>query len=1101
MAAPVKSNLSLNARIARFFLERTRITLLVLFLLTLLGISSVLALRTTGFPSPTIDILIINTIYPGASAGTVLEQISKPIESAVKDVEGVKSYSSSSMDNVSVLSVTLDSSADASTVRSQIDSAVGGVVLPEGAEKSKIISPRVSGDEYYFALVPKSVSFRPAEVYEVLNLFKQELLDAPEVNAVTFANAIDKQVEIKLFNTNLAAANLTYDDVVNQLRSWGLAIPTGQSIELDSKVTNLTVALSGKTIDDLNALQLVGKPLPDNPIPPVVRLSEIANIDTVYDLETAPSVVGYRDQGDAHVSEGVAFSVDVSDSTNLAVFDDKLHTAINKFFDPSSGDFKSQSAQVQRVLKQYQLITVYNQADNNSEQVKEVVSGMIGGRWNIPYGWIGYIFGGVQLVFLAMLALVSWRAAIVSALAIPLSFAFSTIWLVITGNDLNTLVLFSLVLVIGLVVDPALVVLEAIQRKLDAGIKGKDAVVMAIDEVGLGLLLAVLTSIIVFVPFGVVSGVFGQIISFIPVTVVPALVGSFLVPIVLLSWVGRVFLRRSKHARNDEEKNLWPLARGMVRLNTAILNGPGLVRFLIVVLGIAVPILVAGFYFNTGRIKSVQFAQPVDADEAMLTVDELPQKDTFTKVSDYRVLVDRIMDNEDVEFVAPFIGQGSGTTYFVKLTPRTDRPGVTATTIVEKIREDIDSVKERFFDVTVSVMGAGPQNSSYPIALGLKNENLDIQKMAATDVAQLLSDVCAKEKGTFTIDSSCSDADKAIEKVDNGYADRASSFVEVLLDRQKLIENGLQPLLIQSRLANLYQINHGDKVAVLKTDEEELDVVLASDTVAPSTLDDIKALTFRSITGADVTLSDIAEVHEVVSPPSLRRVSGETIGVISAKPKPNFSDQASLGQIQTAVIDAFNKDFKSTYDQPTTLEAYVEGDLASFAKSFTELGIALGLAIILTYFMLVVFFNSFSMPIVILFAIPLTFLGIFPGLAAFGGGQLGFLEIIGVIILVGLVENVAIFLIDGANQKVREGWDEKRAIAYASGVRFRPIVLTKVMTLVSTLPLILFSELYRSLSIVIVCGLLTSGFLSLITSPILYVFFKGVSKKIRRHHE
>ena len=137
------------------------------------------------------------------------------------------------------------------------------------------------------------------------------------------------------------------------------------------------------------------------------------------------------------------------------------------------------------------------------------------------------------------------------------------------------------------------------------------------------------------------------------------------------------------------------------------------------------------------------------------------------------------------------------------------------------------------------------------------------------------------------------------------------------------------------------------------------------------------------------------------------------------------------------------------------------------------------------------------MPIVILFSIPLTFLGIFPGLGLFGGGQLGFLEIIGIIILVGLVENVAIFLIDAANRKEKEGLTSKQAIAYASGVRFRPIILTKVMAIASLAPLAVLSEFYRSLSVVIIFGLLTSGALSLFVTPILYVFFRELSHKVR----
>ena len=149
-----------------------------------------------------------------------------------------------------------------------------------------------------------------------------------------------------------------------------------------------------------------------------------------------------------------------------------------------------------------------------------------------------------------------------------------------------------------------------------------------------------------------------------------------------------------------------------------------------------------------------------------------------------------------------------------------------------------------------------------------------------------------------------------------------------------------------------------------------------------------------------------------------------------------------------------------------------------------------------TYIVLAIFFKSLSQPFGILYTIPISMIGVLPGLAIFAGGQFGFLEIIGLIILVGIVENVAIFLIDAANQKIdEEGWDEKRAIAYASGLRLRPVLLTKVAALASLAPLAITSQFYRSISVVIIFGILASGALSLVTTTILFIFFKWLSRK------
>jgi len=165
-----------------------------------------------------------------------------------------------------------------------------------------------------------------------------------------------------------------------------------------------------------------------------------------------------------------------------------------------------------------------------------------------------------------------------------------------------------------------------------------------------------------------------------------------------------------------------------------------------------------------------------------------------------------------------------------------------------------------------------------------------------------------------------------------------------------------------------------------------------------------------------------------------------------------------------------------------------------FIKSFKDLFIACGIAILMTFVVLVLFFRSFMQPLIILFAIPLGLLGIFPALSL-EGGQFGFLEILGLITLIGIVENVGIFLIDLANQRVAKGMSPKDAIALASGIRFRPVFLTKITALGGLLPLMLLSPFWRSLTLVVVTGIITSGVLSLFTTPILYVWFQKRHKR------
>ncbi len=1090
--------LGINARIAQFFLRRTRLTAMLLMLLVVLGSLSIVSLRTSGFPSPKLDLLIVQTVYPGASAQTVQETVTKPIEGEIKSISGVKSYSSTSSNNSSTISVVANPDVAVDSLSGKIDGAVKSLKLPDGAEKPTIFTPKVSSDEYYFAVVPRNGQADLARAYQVTKLLQREIEKDTAVAAVNFSNTFEKQYTVSLDPAKLAAAGLSPSDVTSQLQGFGLQIPVTDNAELNGKETNILLSTGGASVTDLRNLTILSPSKPGS----VVALRDLGTIQDTYTYEEPNlSWVGYRQNGEQRFAQGVIFSIDVADGENLGTYDERLQALLKKYFDQSSSEYQALPQETKQQLEGYETVTAFDTAADNREQVKEIKTGLFGRDWNLgPIGWVGYLFGGIQLVFVIMLLLVSWRAAILSALAIPLSFFFSTILIWLTGNELNTLVLFSLVLVIGLVVDPALVVLEVIQRKVDAGLKGTKAVLAAINEIGGGLFMAVLCSTLVFVPFGVVSGVFGEIISYIPLTVIPAILASYVVPLVFLAPVARRFLRRRPGAKTAEEENLWPAARWMMRTNKKILHSAKWKRSLIVISALIVPVLIAQVMIGTGALKIVQFAKSKEANYLILTTIPYPQRTAEQRRQDTEAVVQAVMKSSEVRYVTPlqeFATSPSENTYVIGLTDLNERK-ISAEEINNGItgRLKESSIQNRFFEITSGVAGAGPSTSNFPISIGIKTENLTTQESVSKDLGTILTQVC-KEGSSYVVKADCPTDQKAVARVDNGFDSRPVTFVEVKLDPAKTAAIPVQPLAVRQTLASLYGLNDGKKVTTVNDTGEDLDVVVKLAVPQPTTIEALAATPVPTLTGQAVALGSVANISQVPSLGSITRVKGETVGVVKAKPTGDVNDQQTNAMIQKAAIDAFKKDYASKY-RDVVVENYSEGDVASIAKSFTELGLALLLAILLIYLSLVIFFNSLLQPLIILFAIPLTFIGVFPALAFVGGSQFGFLEIIGLIILVGLVVNVAIFLMDLANHKVRDGWDDKEAITYASGIRFRPIILTKLTALFSLTPLAVFAPFYRSLAVVVMFGLLTSGFLSLFVSPIMYIAFRRLSEKVRR---
>ncbi|HLD21998.1 MAG TPA: efflux RND transporter permease subunit [Patescibacteria group bacterium] len=359
-----------------------------------------------------------------------------------------------------------------------------------------------------------------------------------------------------------------------------------------------------------------------------------------------------------------------------------------------------------------------------------------------------------------------------------------------------------------------------------------------------------------------------------------------------------------------------------------------------------------------------------------------------------------------------------------------------------------------------------------------------------------------------SIEEHCT-GERLVTKIDDGYTGKENTVIEVLLNRNALTEKQLTvpnaplSMLVNQTLKELFDLNNSGDGIIAEIDGEATHVVLEKIVEDPKTIDEIKNTPIYSTAGQQVLLGDIATVSEQQTSPIIQRVKGETVGVVYGRLKEGKHDQQYANTVTQAVLNYYQQNegqrLKDMHVKSDSIESYSGGATASTNESFQELFFALGIAIILTYIVLVVFFGSFLQPLVVLFTIPLTFIGIFPGVSYFANAQIGFLEIIGVIILVGIVENVAIFLLDAARQKIaHEKWEKKKAIAFASGVRLRPVLLTKFTAIASLTPLALLSETYRSISIVIMFGLLTSGVTSLFTTPILYIFFEWIAEQVSR---
>ncbi|MFH1235323.1 MAG: efflux RND transporter permease subunit, partial [Parcubacteria group bacterium] len=1027
-----------NAKLVRYFMHNSRLVWLMIAAIVIGGIFALLNFQRQGFPQVTPKIALVQTIYPGATAEEMERQVTSVIEAAVKDVKGLKETSSTSANSFSNVVVMLDESVNIDTAIQDVQSKVQGVraSLPADANAPEVQTFSTTGPAFIFGVTHESKELDKARMSadELIT----GLSDVDGVKSVKLAAEAPQRIVIVFDPAKMALARVDLQTLQLALQGANVNFPAG-SLDLDGKEQSIVSIGAYEKLEDISNLLVGVNPVTRLP----VRVADIAEVRREYEGEDQINRFGYLEGGQLVSRPGVLVNVEVTSDADVI----KTKRIVDAHLDEMRADGKLASATI---------VELSNVAKDTQTQIEEIVDGAVGSTKNF------YLLGGIQLLFLAMLLFVNWRAAIVAALAIPLSVLFTFMVLAMTGTDLNTIVLFSMILVLGLIVDPAIIMVESIQRYRDLKYSSKDAILESGRRYGASLFMAVLAAMIVFMPFGVVSGIFGEIIKYIPLTVIPALIASYIIPIAILpmlsKWLMRMRTRKAGEQEiSGEDEGLWAAARWFMSVSRNLLGKKWKQATTLVVALILVSASVS--IMGTGKVQVVQFSTPKD--NPYVSVDaRFPHGLTFADRSASSEQIESLVAEES-GIAKYFYYQQSrdGLFLFAELKDRSERDDTnTSSQIAARLRETVKGVSN-LDDILVGELGVGPPMEDYQIQVQLNDDDPVVLESAATEVGDYLRSL------------------EHITKVDDGFTGKSDSEVRVTLDRTKVQLAGLSSFEIGQQLKAVI-----GETTVTKYGGEggSADVVLTNGAL-PGNLDAIRNLPLVSRTGQIVKVSDVATVEETAAVSAIQRFNGTRFVTVRAR----IDDSANLVTVQ----QQFNEYLTDEKLESLGIDGRdSRGEFDEIAKSFTQLGMALAAAIILTYIFLVLQFKSFTQPLVMLVTVPLSLTGVFPALLL-TGSDLGFLELLGVTILVGIVVSVGIFLMDYANQLVKErGYSAKDAIVQAVGVRFRPIVLTKLVVIGGLLPLAVESEFWRGLAMVIIGGIALSGFLSLIVLPILYVW-------------
>lgn len=1020
-----------------FFLKKEHFTVFLMVALLAAGLYAVITIPKEATPDISIPLGVVVTVLPGASSADVERLVTDKIESGVLGVEHVSKVTSTSGAGVSSVSVEFDSSANIDKSIQLLKDAVDKVRpdLPTEA-----LAPTVSDVNFAdspILIVSISGDLAPEELTALGQTVSDEVKRVPGVSKVGVSGVRQRQVQVIVKQDRLRQYNLSLSDVTNAIRSAGVASPAGD-ITVDGVNYAVRFESGVTTTDQVANVAITG------PGGIALHVSDVADVvDGLEDATTYSRV----SVGGAPANPSLTLTVYKSRGGNIVATGQAVQKKLQ--------DLKATS------LSGTDVVTSYNGADEVNKSLIEL------SRAGLET---------VVLVMLILLLTLGWRESLVAAASIPLSFLVAFIGLLASGNTLNNVSLFSLILAIGILVDSGIVVVEAFHTRLLKYGNKHDAAVAAIREYAWPLIAGTFTTIVVFVPLFFLSGIIGKFLGAIPFTIIFVLLASIFVALGFVPLLA-IFFVKDEHSQiqeRQEKYNLMAKAWYQDFLTKLLRNKKNQNRFII---GMIVLFFIALALPATGIVKSI-FFPAADSDYIYVQI-EKPQGTELTATDlSLREVEEVLYANPHV---ASFVSEaGSGSSFAGGgLTGPSSGSSVgnitvnlpknhkqTSAELVTELRTQLAPITSAI--ITVGEPNGGPPSAS-PVTITFSGDDLGELTTTADNATHVLASI----PGVVNIHSS---------------TENSSAEFVVSLDSAKATELGVSPAVVADTLRTALFSAKATSIRAGKDDiEVHTKLDLNPNYTDPSqtthtTIDSVRNLTVPGTHGP-VPLSTIANISYQPSQASISHQAGNRITTVTA----DVTGKANA-------VDVTNK-FQKLFT-PDMLGKGVTMDLGGatqdIQQSFTELFFALiaGAALMLT--ILVLEFNSFRHSFYLLLIIPFSLIGVFVGLLLVGQ-PLSLTSMLGVIALAGVIINHAIILMDSIARIHREHPEMtlEEVVVDAASTRLRPILLTTIVTVIGMIPLAITSAFFGPLAVAIMFGLAFSLLLTLVLIPVLYYRWPG----------
>ncbi len=1036
---------------ATHFAVKNRATTMAMVLVAVaLGASTFLTMPRREDPEIVIRVAVVVTQWPGAPADKVEELVTDPLESAIAELDQVHSITSISKVGSSVITVELTETLPAASVDQawdEVRAKVGAIQsqLPQGVSPPFVNSG--FGDVYAvcIALYPRSVrasdadassaaphNYTDRELELLADDVKSELERIDSVAKVELHGVQREVIYLEVASSDWSKIGLTAEQLGQLLSARNIVAPAG---EIDTGTTRVPIRPTG----DFQAVQsirdvVVG--LRDEELPIFLRdLPVRVNRTSEQPARTRCRVLNANKGGAERFERALVLAVSMKSGGNVVTMGNEVRKTI---------------ASMRADTLPYDIeLTVVNDLPR---QVDTLIGDFVTNLWQ-----------AILIVLLVALLMLGWRPALIMATAVPLAMIASLFVVRQFGVELEQFSIASLIIALGMIVDNAIVVSDNTVRLLNEGATRKQAAIEGARSLAIPILTSTLTTVAAFLPMLTIEGSVGEYVRSLPIVVATTLLMSYFVAMTVTPIMCYWLLRAPKPDTSEENKSAigsayersmrWCLSHKAVTLGIAAL---------LVVLSLMLVPLIGNEFFPLGdrdqffihtwlpegaSLEST--AAAVDAvEDAILETQALDRGDET---------IDRLVS------AISFVGSG-GPRLMLTSNPEqnyanyaytvvnTSRPDLSAPWI-EELQKRVETIPGAQIDVRRFVLGPAVK---YPVEYRLINDDSDELRESAEALIQIFRET----PGTLAPMSDWKNP---------------SYQVEVDVDASRANLAGVTNIDVASTMSGLIS---GRQLTVYRDGDHQVPVILRLDPVERQRLARLRNVHVNGRL-SKVPLTSIATLRSSWQPSVIARREQSRTLTVGCQVAPGFLANAVTESMRDRV-----EELVASMSPSTRYE--VGGAAAEATESQAKLAGAFLLSAVLILLVLVTQYNSFAKPLIVLAAVPLSLVGAF--LALFlTGWALGFMPMLGIISLAGVVINNAIILIDFIQQGCSDGMELRDAVAQAGRLRMKPIVLTTLTTIGGMLPLALFAgPLWAGMAWAVIGGLAVSTVLTLFVIPTLY---------------